>query len=95
MRDDNVIPFAEVTGHHFFLLISTAKKKNKCNAFVPVVKSHKKSKLRASKIEKSPPQKRLVNDGKSSCKALGREPRVGFCGTCHAKYRGCSFEENH
>lgn len=60
MRSDTLIPFDEVTGHLFSLLISTVKKKKRKKKKIaillfPLVKSHKKSKLTALKIKKKSP----------------------------------------
>lgn len=54
MRNDNFIPWDGVIGHHFFLLISRVKKKIIAALLFLLVKSHKSSKLTASKIGKKP-----------------------------------------
>lgn len=81
MRNDNLIPFDEVTGHHFFLLISTVRKKKIIAVLLfPLVKSHKKSKLTASKIKKkekkSKPYIKAIGRFEDQLKRLGKRAKV-------------------
>lgn len=80
MRNDTLIPFDEVTGHLFFLLISTVKKKKRQKIAVflfPLVKSRKKSKLTALKIKKKKkPHIKAIGQFASQLQSLGRRARV-------------------